>query len=270
MAVKIWTGATDGDWSDSTNWSPSGVPASTDDVYLTADFVVSVTEGLNQSAVTLNSLNVEAGYTGSIGTSSADLQIAADDFTFNGTGVAYIDLGSNAVDPVVLETASYSTGTYGLYLTGTGIGTLSVIDGGVSVGRAGTTSTVTEVRAIAGKVSIGSGCTLTTSFNFGAELIVESDHTTANQDGGTTQLVKSATVTTANLDGGEFFVDSECTITTVNLNAGGELRVSAGSDKTITTLNVDVESVFEFYSSNLTITNHNLPTDPVRITTARI
>ena len=81
MAVKIWTGATDGDWSVAGNWSPSGVPASADDVILSASYVVSITAGLNQSAVTLNSLTVEQGYSGAIGSKAADLQIATDALT---------------------------------------------------------------------------------------------------------------------------------------------------------------------------------------------
>ena len=88
MAVKIWTGATDGDWSVAGNWSPSGVPASTDDVIISAAYTVSITAGLNQSAVTLNSLTVEEGYSGAIGSKSADLQIATDALTFQGSGVA--------------------------------------------------------------------------------------------------------------------------------------------------------------------------------------
>ena len=270
MAVKIWTGATDGDWSVAGNWSPSGVPASSDDVILSAAYTVSITAGLNQSAVTLNSLTVEEGFSGAIGSKSADLQIATDALTFEGSGVAYIDLGSNAVDPVINGTATYSTGESGLYLTGTGIGTITCAGGGVSIGRAGTTSTVTEVRGISGDVHIGIGGTVTSSFNFGANIIFDSTHTTLNLDAGRTTLRQSATVTTAHLDGGVLTGDSACTITTVNLNAGGELDASAGSDKTITTLNIATGSVLQYYPSNMTITNRNLPSDPVRISTARI
>ena len=270
MAVKIWTGATDGDWSVAGNWSPSGVPVSTDDVILSAAYTVSITDGLNQSAVTLNSLTVEEGYSGAIGSKSADLQIATDELTFQGSGVAYIDLGSNAVDPVINGTASYSTGESGLCLTGTGIGTITCAGGGVLIGRAGTTSTVTELRGISGDVHVGIGGTVTSSFNFGANIVFDSTHTTLNLDAGTTTLKQSAAVTTAHLDGGVLHIDSACTITTLNLNNGGEFRASAGSDKTITTLNIEPGAVFEYYPSNTTITNRNLPTDPARITTARI
>jgi len=270
MAVKIWTGATDGDWSVAGNWSPSGVPASADDVILSASYVVSITAGLNQSAVTLNSLTVEQGYSGAIGSKAADLQIATDALTFEGSGVAYINLGSNAVDPVINGTATYSTGSSGLYLTGTGIGTITCAGGGVSIGRPGTTSTVTEIRGVAGDVHVGIGGTVTSSFNFGATVVFDATHTTLQIDDGRTVLKQSATVTTAHLDGGIFQLDSACTITTVNLNSGGELRASAGSDKTITTLNIATDSVLQYYPSNTTISNRNLPADPARITTARI
>ena len=69
MATKIWIG-TDVDWATAGNWSPSGVPASTDNVYL-ENSSQSITSGLNQSAVTLASLNIDQSFTGSLGNAAA-------------------------------------------------------------------------------------------------------------------------------------------------------------------------------------------------------
>ena len=66
---KIWIGA-DAAWSTASNWSPTGVPASTDHVYL-ENSSQSITSGLDQSAVTLGSLNIDQSFTGSLGTTTA-------------------------------------------------------------------------------------------------------------------------------------------------------------------------------------------------------
>ena len=66
MATKTWV-STDGNWDTAGSWSPSGVPASSDDVYFVSGSQ-DVTSGFNQSGVTLNSINFGTKWTGSIGT----------------------------------------------------------------------------------------------------------------------------------------------------------------------------------------------------------
>lgn len=79
MASKKWIGTsvTIGDYSEPTNWEPSGVPINGDDVIF-ADNNQDVLAGFDQSLVILNSITFDQSYTGVIGTSQSDfLQIAA-------------------------------------------------------------------------------------------------------------------------------------------------------------------------------------------------
>ena len=78
MATQVWngTGGTQGDWSDAANWT-SAVPVNGDDVIL-ANNSVSVTAGLDQSAVALASLTIDQSYTGTLGSTSSEfLEIGA-------------------------------------------------------------------------------------------------------------------------------------------------------------------------------------------------
>jgi len=79
MASKKWIGTSViiGDYSEPTNWEPSGVPVAADDVIF-ADSNQDVLAGFDQSAVALNSITFDQSYTGVIGTSQSDfLQVAA-------------------------------------------------------------------------------------------------------------------------------------------------------------------------------------------------
>ena len=105
MADKIWTGVTDGDYGVAGNWAPSGVPTTSDSVYLTQDYSVDIDAGLDQSAVAIDKFVVD-GYTGKIGTLALGyLQIDPDSFSFNGAGVSFIDVGSAAINLDIRSTA---------------------------------------------------------------------------------------------------------------------------------------------------------------------
>lgn len=63
--AKIWTGATDVNWTSGGNWSPSGAPAGTDDVAFTGSGTNLGTR-LNGTARSLNSLTFTSGQTGQV------------------------------------------------------------------------------------------------------------------------------------------------------------------------------------------------------------
>ena len=58
-----------GDWSDTANWSGATVPISTDDVTINQGNA-DIQTNLNQSAVTLASLTIGPGFSGSIGSTA--------------------------------------------------------------------------------------------------------------------------------------------------------------------------------------------------------
>lgn len=97
MATKTWIGTDAGNAGDintAANWSPSGVPVSTDDVVLPA-ITQSMSAGLDQSAVTWASFREDPGYSGSIGHSGEYLQVKVSGrATFQGEGTGYVDFQS--------------------------------------------------------------------------------------------------------------------------------------------------------------------------------
>jgi hypothetical protein len=74
--VSVWDGSTDGDWSDSNNWSNTVPGQSSTAIF--SETGVDVDEALDQNTVTLRRLVIGEGYTGEIGTTSTPLRISAD------------------------------------------------------------------------------------------------------------------------------------------------------------------------------------------------
>ena len=128
MATKTWIG-TDGAWGTAGNWSPSGVPVSSDDVYITSgsDNI----DGSDQSAVTLGRLVVGPKFTGDIATSGTKLQINATSLDYAGNGdSAYLDgtfTTATVQDTGTTSTAlNLSTGTITTLRAVGGRGTINV------------------------------------------------------------------------------------------------------------------------------------------------
>ena len=69
MATRTWANPNGGLWSVKTNWSPNGVPAGGDDVFINAGGTYTVTLDVNSAA--LNSLTLGgSGVTLAVGTST--------------------------------------------------------------------------------------------------------------------------------------------------------------------------------------------------------
>lgn len=272
MAKVIWIGASSGDgsWNTSSNWSTGSVPAASDDVYFTAEYVGSVKAGLDQSAIGLNSITFDPGYTGNVGSTTAGfLQVSTSSFTYAGSGAyAYFDLGSGTVAPVINNTGSNNRGAYGVYLKGTGLTNVEVNGGSVQIGYPGDSCDAQTLNVTGGQVLINESGSVTTINNYGGQVTTYTDNTTLNLYNGSYTLRRAAGLTTATVEDGTVNLDSSGTITTLNLN-GGQLIALAGNDRTITTLNWKAGASLRYYPSNTTITNFNAPTEPISITTER-
>src|SRR5882724_6125540 len=113
MAIKTWDGST-GTWSTAGSWSPTGVPADTDDVVLpgtaggytlTLDVVsaaldsLQIGDGAGAGAITFAigaaTLNVTGGGGG-----------ATDTITMNEPGGAVISIGGGSINAAVLALAA--------------------------------------------------------------------------------------------------------------------------------------------------------------------
>lgn len=267
MANKTWAG-TDGNYGTAGNWSPSGVPEAGDHVRIPASSSQSITSGLDQSAVAIGDFIVEEGYTGTIGTSAGYLQIDPNRFEFNGSGQAFIDIGSAAIDVQVLGTANADTGERGLYLKGSAIDELAVIGGNVGVAAIhGETATVTTCRitGATADVWLGAGVTLTTLRINAGTCRLRCAATTVNVYSGTLYTEETGAVTTINVEGGTVYPNSSGTVTTLNAEGGTTDFTKSGLARTVTTLKQNPGSTITYDPAVLTITNRSAPDDPVTL-----
>jgi len=276
MATKLWVGTdtgNEGDWATAANWSPSGVPVSTDDVIF-SNSSQSVTDGFAQSAVTLNSLTIEASFTGTIGATESDfLAISATTLvigqknngnigTFAGSKRLNINLGSNASTITI-----YSSSSTAIDQNRTPIrlkcnhssSSLTVFSGSVSLADDLTaTSSIGSITNNGGFITVGKGVTLPdVTTNSGTINIYCSITDDLIVKGGTVNHYDS---TSANTIADIFLYDgvinhySSGTITTATIY-GGLLDLSKSQKaKTVTTLTVDKgRIVLDF--SYVTLTN---------------
>lgn len=241
MADKTWIG-TDGAWGTAGNWSPSGVPVASDDVYIVSgsDDIT----GSDQSAVTLDSLTVGSQFTGSIGTSGTKLQINATEFDYSGNGTtAYFD--GNLTTATIQNT---STDDDALHISTSTITTLRVLGGRGTIQLANSctiSTTIEQIGAegatltIADGTTIGGSCTLT--MDSGQVELNEAVPTVTTFGGELIATLDSGTITTLNMYGGSvrWRPTASCTITTLNLYSGlFDSRESLSTTYTITNTTV--------------------------------
>lgn len=237
MAKKIWIGTTN-DWGTAGNWSGSGVPANGDDVYFDSSVSQDVGAGLNQSAVTLASLNIAATFIGKIGTASAYLQVGATLLNIGAPSLSgtpsegsqriKIDLGSvqSAVVVFASNKTTADTGLEPIRIKGThASNTLNVLGGRVGVA----TTSPSEVATIAtvkvtGNTSflnLSAGCTLTTITNNGGTVNVNSAATTITNISGNLKTGGTGLIGTFNADGGGVVLNNRASgddVTTLSWN----------------------------------------------------
>lgn len=246
-------------WDVAENWSGGAVPVSTDDVVI-SDSNINICWGLDQNAVTLDSLTIRKTYTGRIGLDYKAFATSADASSSVTTKVEYrenylkisatnvdigehygagspagstrilLDLGSNASTIVVHDTASVSaeTGRNAVRLLNTNASsTLNVraATGGVGIAseEPGETSTLSLVRSDS------------TSGNTRIEVGTGVTLTTYYQANGNCTLQAAATVTSVTLEGGVLNVEGTMAVTTVTVNGGTCYLNTSG---TVTTLNL--------------------------------
>lgn len=272
MADKIWVGTT-GDLSTASNWSPSGVPAAADNVYVPAGAgsMSSNMDALKTATLggSLGTVEVEEGYTGTIGTKSAYWQFTPTTFRFAGSGAAYVNIEAAAISPDIRRTATPTTSDgAGLYLKGSAIATLSA-PASCSIALAyfgGETSTVTTVRCVgaSAKVILGAGVTVTTFQVLSGSGIAKCAVTTLDVQGGTAYTYGSGAITTVTVDAGTAYLQSSGTITTLTQNAGYVDMLGSGIARTITTGN-HYGGTLRYDKDVVTITTYNRKTGPSQI-----
>ena len=216
MATKTWIG-TDGSWSTAGNWSPSGVPADADTVFITSgsDDI----DGDNQSAIELARLVVGPKFTGKIGTSGTKMQIDADVLDFSGAGDTYLD--GFYTTTTVQDTGTSATA---LNLSGATIATLRIVGGKGNVNIASTITLSTTIEMIG-----ANGVTLNI-----ADSTTIGGSATLTMDDGKVELGQA--VPTITIYGGELEATLDTGTVTELTSYGGRVRWKPTLDCTITTL----------------------------------
>lgn len=221
MAQKQWIGGTGSQpWSTAGNWSPSGVPANGDDVSILVG-TSNIDSGLNQSAVTLNSLTIGSGFTGTIGAAGdtgAYLQIntpsllvlsapSAGGFLSGGFTRFKWDAGAATDFVAVVKTTGNGAdpGRGALQVKGGTAASKMYVTGGTVdlAAKPGETGTLAELDVTGGTVVCGSGLTCPTIIQNGSasSLTVNGAVTTLTQQAGTLNTFGTSLITTAYVNG---------------------------------------------------------------------
>jgi trimeric autotransporter adhesin len=236
------------DWGNAANWSTGSVPVGSDDVFVNQG-KVPILYGLDQHTVTLNSLNIYAAYTGTIGlppTNPAgyaeyrtlELKISATTVNVGqgagtSSGRIKLNVGTVACTLNVYNTGqALDSGIPSLIWHGTSSSNVvNVNKGAVGIaffpGEAGMISAlnVGYVSNIAGDVQLicGSGCTITTVNQNGGNVTFYGGMTTLTLTAGTATTYGAGAVTTLNaLESG-----------TVTWNSTGTIATAIVADKAL-------------------------------------
>lgn len=285
MATKLWVGGASGaanSASTAANWSPSGVPTSSDSVVFDgAVSVVDCTAGLDQSAYTYVSLTVYDSYTGKIGTATAPYQCGATlahlhkpSGVQNAAGSTRLNFNFGSAQTALQisgsATSSADTGLPTIRVKGTNASNAIYISGGALVGLAAASdseaATAVLVNTSANSagasptLTLGSGCTLT-SVNMSAGTILNrgSAVTTLTMQAGTYTVNGSPAHTTIEVQGGTVYYNSSGTITTLLIGNNGTADFSRDPRaKTVTNITMHSGATLNLDNGvvrSITITN---------------
>tara|TARA_Y100001937_G_scaffold128752_2_gene207611 strand:- start:4322 stop:5173 length:852 start_codon:yes stop_codon:yes gene_type:complete len=219
MATVTWTGATDGDWNTTSNWSTGALPGAGDDVIFNSTSR-DVTISSSVAGTTYGSLKILDGFTGSLGVTGTKLEVMATSLLV-ATDQAKIHLDGHYTTAIITDmfpgTAASPNVTFG---SSSQFTTLRITGGkgAVEVASAGLT-TVQMLGADQAVLSV-----LSTSSSF----------TNILMDSGT--LTTAESFTTADVSGGTLELTGTAGGTTINLTSTGALEHN--STGTVTNLNV--------------------------------
>jgi hypothetical protein len=236
------------DWGNAANWSTNTVPTTGDDVYFDDSQVNPVYWGLSQSAVTLNSLNIAATYTGQIGlplTNSNGTPYPEYRPTYLAIGATTVNIGSGpgqGSQRIKLNFGSVQTAVNinatdvgaevnleAVLLLGTNASNTLNVNGNSSVGSAvfgGEVATwLTSTFEGQAAVRFGAGVTWTTLTADTVQVLLNSGGTTLTLNSGQLYFYAGG-LTTLTLQGGSCIWNSTGTLTTANVVGAGTLDFS--------------------------------------------
>lgn len=228
-------------------------PNANDDIYFrgSASF-----KGGDFSNVELDDIIFVAGYTGTVGDALNPLKLDmadADRFEFNGTGKAYISLGSAACSPVVNRTGAAANGTAGLYLVESSALNDLFLNGG----------TVQLVSSSVDDAYVSSGATLLGDAGAACTGDIHNNGGTVAWDGAGVDLFNDGG--TATIGGTDAWATISCSAGTVNYNSTGTITnaiavgtgtidlTETGAGQTVTNVKVEATGKIVYNSDHTTI-----------------
>jgi len=261
--TKIWTGATDTQWNTGTNWNPSGVPTTSDDVTIqnVTKKPVIKSDAVCKSLTISNSATLTIGASGSLTLSGSFTNNGSFDstnktVTFTGSDNASISGTSNTEFNAVI--VSKGSGTSSV-LDVNGIGTVNVSDLKLTKGllRINTSSNFTYSGALtisdtAGLTINGGNFTETVGGidNSGSFTIFSGTASIGTSDG---NCIANKTGSVFNLNGGSVSVAGRLEST------GGTVNISEGT-LTLTTIGNSTGTASFKMSSTTTLSITGTPT----------
>jgi hypothetical protein len=238
-------------WDEPNNWQPTGLPVNNDDVYI-ENTNSSIWYGISQAAVTLNSLNIAASFTGQIGLprftatnyyeyrppwlsiSATNINIGSG--TGNGSGRIKIDSGTIQTTMVILGSGNtLENGVEAILWKGThNLNQVEITKGTLGLAPfAGDLATVNFLRVgfqlnAQGDSLVrgGIGLTLNDVEQSGGTINLNNAVTTVNKTDGILQVFGSAPVTNLNIYGGTLNWLSNGAITTLTGSGGSTIDFS--------------------------------------------
>lgn len=277
MAKNVWLATADGDYSTATNWSLGHVPLASEIVIIPVGSP-SITSGLNQSTIEIQSFFVEDAYGGTIGSAAEYLSINPTNVHFSGAGLAYINV-NDATDINIYGTRSKDREFgAGLYLLGDTIEELNLYKGDVGLAVfSGETSSVETVN-IRSENSQNPDTSLITGDGAGIDAWNQSggfgllnniqQMTEVTVAGGTLTIIGTGNITSLNVNGGEVYPDSFGVILDSNLRGGLVNFERSTSTRTVTRVNVWPGGRLVSNPGRVTFTQGVLLQDPSYVMTA--
>ena len=270
MANKTWLGGSTAGVNSlnvAANWSPSGVPTGSDNIYITATSTNSILNDLTTLSTVDGELHVEAGFDFLIGGSTAGyLQMNASEVYFAGTGKSYLQTTSSEV--TVTGTASLGIDIYGLNLKSTAIDVLNMAGGDVGVATdAGVASAITSVRVLGGDLTLGESCTYTAATLSAGRLTVFGGTTSSDLDvyGGTFTGREEWQARAINMWAGTATLGGSGPVKALTIRGGRANTLTSGIARTFAAVTLHY-GTFRYDPDILTVTSWGTPETPVKLT----
>jgi hypothetical protein len=253
------------DWSTADNWSDGIVPVNADTIII-ADSAVNISYGLDQNAVDLTLLTIEATYTGKIGLPYDLFTTSEDGDTTVATAYEYredyLKIGADTVNIGQHNSPSTPAGSQRIKLNNdkAGAATMTVFrsaSGSADTGKpairflASNASIDIWIREAKGGVGIASdepnetatvGVVSVSASESATKVFVGEGTTltTYEQSGGTNILNAAATITMVEVNGGQLTIEGDYVITALNINNGiiydNHIKTSGNAVTTLTIL----------------------------------